>query len=268
MLKLVFVSQDDPFFIPEFFQEFIRLYDPGEIQITGVVIQAPLGKKSLGVLARQMLEFYGPWDFFRMGTCYAFRTALGFMAVRIFRGHLWGSFSLEHILRRNGWDIMPWRNVNDPEFIHMVKDTSVDLVISVAASQKFREELLSAPRFGCINIHNSRLPRNRGMLPNFWGLYRYDREPVSGMTVHKMNATLDDGPIILQDDLSLHPEESLHRLMRRAKRLNARLLLSALNLYKQGEPAYKPNDASQATYNSFPTKTDVRAFRAKGLKLV
>jgi methionyl-tRNA formyltransferase len=268
MLRLVFVTVDDPFYVCEFFREFGPAYDRQEVEVAGVVIQAPLGRKSRTTLARQMLDFYGWWDFLRVGFRYAGRAALGVLAVRVFRGHFWGSFSVEHIICRQGWKILPCGNVNDPEFIHVLGELKIDLVVSVAASQKFKEDLLSAPRYGCINIHNARLPKNRGMLPNFWALYHYDSEPTSGMTVHKMNATLDDGPILLQEELELDPRESLDHLIRRTKRLNARLLLAALALYRNGEPEYRPNRSSEATYNSFPNRQDVKAFRAKGLKLI
>jgi methionyl-tRNA formyltransferase len=106
------------------------------------------------------------------------------------------------------------------------------------------------------------------MLPNFWSLYQYDADPVSAMTVHKMNETLDDGAIVLQEELHLDPAESLEDLIVRTKRLDAHLVLKALALYKTGEPALLPNDRAQGSYNRFPTREDVSRFRAKGLRLL
>jgi methionyl-tRNA formyltransferase len=88
------------------------------------------------------------------------------------------------------------------------------------------------------------------------------------MTVHAMNDCLDDGPIVLQEELPLDPAESLDRLIARTKRLNARLVLKAIALYRHGTPPLSPNDRAHATYNAFPTRADVRRFRAKGLKLL
>lgn len=267
-MKILFITQDDPFYIPHFFREFFdHLKDP-DIRVHGVVIQAPLGKKSLRGLVKQMLAFYGPVDFTRVGVKYVAWKLLDRLAVRAFRGRFPGTFSLEHFLLRRGIPLVHSANVNSPEFVGLVKSEGIDLVVSVAASAKFREELLRAPRLGCINVHNSKLPANRGMLPNFWSLYRSDTHPVSGMTVHRMNETLDDGAIVLQEDLPLDPAESLDRLIVRTKKLNAHLILRALDLFKRGIAPSLPNDASKATYNTFPTREDVRRFREKGLKLL
>jgi methionyl-tRNA formyltransferase len=88
------------------------------------------------------------------------------------------------------------------------------------------------------------------------------------MTVFKMNEELDAGDIILQREVVLDPKESLEDLITRTKIANAQLILDAIRLYKNGVPKMIPNDESQATYFSFPTKDDVKRFREKGLKLV
>jgi methionyl-tRNA formyltransferase len=238
------------------------------IRIKGVVIQAPLGKKSLRALVSQMLGFYGWFDFLRMGVRFAVSKVMNKIAVKLFHGRFPGAFSVEHVLLKAGWPILHTRSVNTPEFREQIAPLQLDLIQSVAASQKFGAELLKAPRYGCINIHNAKLPLNRGMLPNFWSLYNTDREPVSGMTVHLMNEKLDDGPIVLQEEMRPNPAESLHALILRTKRLNAHLVLRALNLFVSGPPPMLPNDATKATYNTFPTREDVRNFKAKGLRLL
>ena len=106
------------------------------------------------------------------------------------------------------------------------------------------------------------------MLPNFWALYDADREPDSAMTVHKMNPKVDDGGIILQEKFSLDQKETLHKLILRTKRLNAHLILRTIQLFEHGEPGVQPNDASSASYHSFPSRADVKKFKAKGLRLV
>jgi methionyl-tRNA formyltransferase len=267
-LRIVFVTQEDPFYVPVFFRELENSYDRSRVAVVGVVIQATLGKRELTKLVRQMLDFYGPWDFLRMGFRYAANRVMNVMALGLFRGRFPGTFSLRHFFRKRGWSILPFENVNAPEFLRFVRAEGIDVVASVAASQKFKSDLLAAPRYGCINIHSAFLPRNRGMMPNFWSLYHSDREPLSAVTVHRMNEELDDGPILLQETFPLDPRESLDRLMRRTKVLSAHSLLKVLALYEKGEPPLMGNDRSRATYNSFPTRDDVRRFRQKGLKLL
>ena len=268
MLRVLFVTQDDPFYVPIFFREFISILDDQEIEISGVVIQTPLGKKSNLRLVREMWDFYGAIDFLKLGWKYAFFKVLNYIAVVLCKGRFPGTFSLKHLLMKKGWNIINTRNVNSEEFLNNIQSGQVSLIVSVAASQIFKSPLLSAPRYGCINIHNSRLPKNRGMLPNFWALYHYDAEPLSAMTVHKMNDELDGGQIILQEEFSLDPTQSLDQLIRKTKQMNAHLVLRAIQLFHHGEPTTMPNDASLATYNTFPKKADVDKFKAKGLKLL
>ena len=270
-LNVLFITQDDPFYVPQFFTEFVAICQGDaarDISIKGVVIQAPLGKKSLRALVAQMLAFYGWFDFLRMGFRFAFAKVMNKIAVKLFKGKFPGAFSVEHVLLRAGWPILHTRSVNTPEFREQIAPLKLDLIQSVAASQKFGADLLKATRYGCMNIHNAKLPLNRGMLPNFWSLYNSDKEPVSGMTVHLMNEKLDDGPIVLQEEITPDRSESLHDLILRTKRLNAHLVLRALNMFVKGAPPLLPNDASRATYNTFPTREDVKKFKAKGLRLL
>jgi methionyl-tRNA formyltransferase len=268
MIRLLIVTQDDPFYLPRFFETLIPLLDKEAVRIEGVVIQRPLGKRSLRGLIRQMWEFYGPTDFLRMGFRFVVKRLADAVALGVFRGRIPGAFSVRHVLLRQGWPILGQQDIHSKEILTLVRDRQIDLIVSVAASQKFRPEVLSAPRYGCINIHNARLPKNRGMLPNFWALYNYDREPMSAVTVHKMNEALDDGPIILQKEFELDHDESLHDLIIRTKRLSAMALSEVLGKYQAGEPPLFPNDAAEATYHSFPSGEDVSRFREKGLRLL
>jgi methionyl-tRNA formyltransferase len=267
-LNIIIVTQDDPLYVPYFFTEFAHIFHDDQIKLHGIVIQAPLGKKNLGALARQMYSFYGPKDFLRVGTRYAYGKVMNALAVRVFRGRFPGHFSLQHVFLKKKLPVLALDDVNSVAFVELLEELKIDLVVSVAASQKVKRATLETPRYGIINVHNAKLPKNRGMLPNFWSLYHYDREPMSAMTVHRMNEALDDGAIVLQEEFRLDPNRSLHDLIIETKKKNAHLVLKALQLYKEGPPPLRPNDRTQATYNTFPNKEDVKAFRAKGLRLL
>jgi methionyl-tRNA formyltransferase len=265
-LKILFVTQEDPFYVPQFFREFASVFDPQQVDVVGVIVQKTLGKRSFKELLVRLWRFYGPRDFILVGALYVIFTMLNTIAV-LFQGRFPGSFSVTHVALKARWKIIECPDVNAPSFIASVKHEGIDLMVSVAASQIFSDQLLSAPRLGCINVHNSLLPKNRGMMPNFWALSNIDSESVSGMTVHMMNEALDDGPIILQRPLPLDRNESLHHLMKRTKRLNAHLVIEALSIL-QGGVVLQPNNRSEATYNTFPNKEDVRRFRQKGLRVI
>lgn len=267
-LNIVIVTQDDPFYIPVFFEEFFRIFDESEIKLCGILVQVPLGKKSLIDLARQMLNFYGPAGFLYMGTRFVIHKALNFVAVQLCGGKFPGRFSVWHVLRKNNAQVLDFTSANSKAFRDFIEQEQIDLLVSIAASQRIKKETLNAPRYGCLNIHNARLPKNRGMLPNFWSLYHYDTEPVSAVTVHMMNEELDDGAIVMQREFALDPKETLDQLIIRTKRENASVILEAISKFKEGVPELLPNNADEATYNSFPTAADVANFRNKGLRLL
>ncbi len=266
-LNLVIITQDDPFGLPHFFNEFFKIFLDKDIKLHGVVIQAPLGKSNLLKLINQMYAFYGPHDFFLVGLRYVFYRTMALVAEKVMKGKLFGMYSVRHVLMRNKVSVFDVNDLNSRVFHEILQQYKVDLVLSVAASQKLKKETLGKPTYGVINIHNAKLPKNRGMLPNFWSLLHYDKDPISAMTVHKMNEELDDGDIILQEEFKLDPKQSLQNLIVSTKKQNAYLALKAISLFKTGPFPTKPNDKSQATYNTFPNRNDVRAFRAKGLKL-
>src|SRR5207245_9323950 len=87
-LKILFITQEDPFYVRLFFEEFLAHYPHGD-EIAGVVIAPIMGKKSLSRLVRQMYGFYGPFDFMRMGLRYVYyklmnRLGRGWRAARLY----------------------------------------------------------------------------------------------------------------------------------------------------------------------------------------
>jgi methionyl-tRNA formyltransferase len=266
-LKVVFVTQDDPFYIPQFFDNFNKINTDKEIDIFGVVIQKALGKKNLKDLVSQMYEFYGLFNFLRVGIKYVWYKVNNLIALKIFNGNYFGLFSVEYALKKHKWNILPYINVNSDAFIKFIQSNDISLIVSVGGSQKFKTPILNAPKYGCINIHNSKLPKNRGMLPTFWALLDYENDPTTAMTVFKMDENWDSGDIILQEEVALNPKESLEDLISRIKKMNARIILKAIQMHKNGLPTYHPNDDTKASYFSFPKTDDIKRFKEKGYKI-
>lgn len=262
LLSIGLVTQDDPFYVRIFFERFIRECECRE-EIKVVVIAPALGKKRFSALLRQMYAFYGPWDFLRVGLRYVLFKLAAKAPAWARRGRF---FSVEHVCRFYGVQVVHARDVNSPEFLAMLAPLNLDLIISVAAPQVFREKLIGLPRLGCINIHNSKLPKYRGMLPNFWQLYHGER--TVGTTIHRINAGIDDGEILLQTQTPVEPGESLHSLIRRTKDLGAHLMIDMVRRFRTGDVHAMPNSRDEATYYTFPTREDVVEFRRRGQRLI
>jgi methionyl-tRNA formyltransferase len=260
--RFIFVTQDDPFYVRCFFAEFFGIY-PDIEEIQAVVIQSPFGKKSTWGLARQMYKFYGPVDFLRMGMRYAKVKTLNKIATSN-SGAEW--LNLKRLCQAHSIKVILQDNIHQPDFLEMIRGLNLDLIVSVAAPSIFRSELIDIPRLGCINIHHAPLPRYRGMMPNFWQLYH--GEDSVGITIHNINPKIDEGKIILQKQIPVKPDESLDALIKRTKRLGAQYMIEAIDLVRNGKAEYKENRPEEGFYFSFPTRDDVRKFRAMGHRLL
>jgi methionyl-tRNA formyltransferase len=267
-LRVVFVTQEDPFYIPLFFREFFRLYrqrNPGETQpfisVRGVMVQRPLGNRTAKGLAKRIWRLYGTVGFAVMGARYVFRRLLRVL------GPL--SPTVNGAAARAGVPILTDfdGDANSTAFIEYLSRNEVDLVVSVSASQIFRESVLTTPRLGCINLHNAPLPHYRGMLPNFWQLYY--GEPRSVLTIHRMVADLDAGDILLQRETPIRDEMSLEDLMRTTKTESARALWELLNgMLSANGVTTRPLPATEGSYFSWPTREHARELRRRGRRLL
>lgn len=261
-LKILFITQDDPFYVRLFFEEFFARY-PRLQEIAGVVIARAMGKKSYTALARQMYRFYGPVDFVRMGTRYAVKKLSARIPGRFAKN---GGRTLGQLCGQYGVPVIHESRINAPDFLKTVKAMNVDLIVSVAAPVIFKEAIIRLPRYGCINIHHAPLPKYRGMMPNFWQMYHGERRV--GMTVHEINPKIDDGRIILQREVDIEPDESLDSLIKRTKRLGAHLVIDAIEAIRAGTVEYRENRAEEGSYFSFPTREDVREFKRRGKRIL
>lgn len=260
--NILMITQEDPFYVRIFFEEFLKKYGRVE-DIKGVVIAPTMGKKSFGKLLKQMYGFYGPFDFTRVGTKYVMLK----VAAALYKAlHLKDSGTIEGLCAGYGVPVMHSSNINSEAFLAEIGKLKLDLIVSVAAPQIFKAKLIALPSKGCVNIHNSKLPRYRGMLPNFWQMY--NGEKAVGTTVHYINAGVDDGEILVQKETPIDPGESLDSLIRKTKKYGATLMIEAIEAIRNGTARPRPNSKEEATYFTFPTKQEIVEFKRKGYRLL
>jgi methionyl-tRNA formyltransferase len=158
------------------------------------------------------------------------------------------------------------RSVNQPEYVKQIRVIAPDVIVSVAAPEIFKPELLGIPRLGCINLHSGRLPAYRGMMPTFWQMLR--GEPAITITVHRMAEKLDAGDVLATRLFAIKRSDSLDRIIKGTKCEGARLLIGVLRDLQAGRAQSTPLDMKQASYFSFPKREDVREFRKRGHRLL
>jgi len=266
-MNIVIVTQEDPFYIPLFFEEFMKIYKERSVKddicLKGVVIQEPIGQKSMINLAKKMLGLYGARDFIKQGIRYATNKVETIMYLKNLKQKC---FSIEYFARNMGTSTLQYKDVNSEVFINFLKENKIDLIVSVSASQIFKKQVMDTPRYGCINIHNAPLPKYRGMLPNFWQMY-YDEE-FSVTTIHKMVEELDRGDILNQVRTKINEQMTLDELIRITKKQSAHSLWDVLVQFTCNTIKYHPIPNIKGSYHTFPTKEDVRKFKAKGKKVI
>jgi methionyl-tRNA formyltransferase len=250
-LRILFVTEDDPLYVIRFFDVFFAECPHEEFEICGVTIERAF-HETMWKTMRRLQGFYGFWGFFRLG--------LRFMQAGL-RGR-----SIESLAVSAGIPVLAARSVNRPEYIARVRAIAPDIIVSVAAPEIFKAELLGVPRLGCINIHSGRLPTYRGMMPTFWQMQR--GEPAVTITVHRMAEKLDAGDVLATQAFDIKARDTLDRVIKGTKREGARLIIRVLRDLRAGRVQPRPLDMQQANYFSFPTREDVREFRKCGHRLL
>ncbi len=125
-----------------------------------------------------------------------------------------------------------------------------DAICVACFSRKLPPALLRLPRLGCLNVHPSLLPDNRGPEPLFWTFQRGDQQ--TGVTIHLMNEGLDTGPMVLRERTPIPDGISESELERYLAQRGAILLASAVRVLAEGKIEPMPQDETRATGYSFP----------------
>lgn len=136
--------------------------------------------------------------------------------------------------------------VRERESLEEIQSFGPDIIVVAAFGQILPRELLDMPKFGCINVHASLLPKYRGAAPIQRAIM--DGESRTGVTIMKMEEGLDTGDMILKRALAIEPKETGGSLFDRLSAVGAKLCVEALSLIEEGKAVYEKQDDSQSTY--------------------
>ena len=127
-----------------------------------------------------------------------------------------------------------------------IKKIAPDAIIVIAYGQIIPPDILAIPKYGCLNLHASLLPKHRGASPIQSAIAAGDK--TSGVTLMKMDSGLDTGPIIAQTKLNIATDETGESLHDKLARLSAKTLLQYLPGYLTDKLTPQPQAENQATY--------------------
>lgn len=147
------------------------------------------------------------------------------------------------------------RSLRDPAVVSTIADDRPDVIVVAAFGALLPPDVLAIPRFGCVNVHASLLPRWRGAAPIARAILAGD--VVTGISIMRMEEGLDTGPVCAQATTDVD-EKYLDELTAELAALGADLLATCLERLRRGECTWVPQDERHATYAPKIEADDVR----------
>lgn len=145
-----------------------------------------------------------------------------------------------------GLEVFQPKNVSSKESINKLREINPDFIVVAAYGQILSKEVLSIPKYGCINIHASLLSKYRGAAPINWVIINGERE--TGVTTMKMDSGIDTGDILLQESIEIGTEDDSATIYEKLSNLGGELIVKTLDGIKNNTLIPKKQDQSKATY--------------------
>lgn len=147
----------------------------------------------------------------------------------------------EYALEKGLKVYQPEKIKKNEEFINEIKSSTPDLIVVVAYGKILPKEILEIPKYGCINVHASLLPKYRGAAPIQWTVLNGDK--VTGITTMYMDIGMDTGDIILTKETGIGEDETTGELWDRLSKIGGELLIETVKQIEQGiAPRTKQGD--------------------------
>lgn len=136
--------------------------------------------------------------------------------------------------------------VRDEEFVKILKDINPEVMVVVAFGQIVSKEILDIPKYGCINIHASLLPKYRGSAPIQWAIINGDDK--TGVTTMQMNEGIDTGDILEVSEIKIDRKETGGSLFDKLSEVGAKLIVQTLENVEKGTITPIKQNEDEASY--------------------
>lgn len=257
-MRVLVITEEDEFYLPIAIDYLLENSRESILEV--VCARNPLTPNKL----KAARKFYGAFGLYPV-LSHGFRLAeakfLDIFCRLKFSGRY---YSVKNVCRKYNVPYSHCDNINSPHFLDHCRDLNVELIASVSPTQIFKEDLINLPKYGCINIHTAKLPKYRGLYPTYWAMAC--GEKTIGISIHYIEEGIDTGRIILQDEVEIPSETTLHRMLTTTKLKGAELLVESIG--KIGSNTAEPFYAEgKGTYFSFPTFESYQKFKRLCYKL-
>ena len=138
------------------------------------------------------------------------------------------------------------QKVKTPEFVELLHELQPELIVVAAFGQFLSKEILELPKYGCINVHASLLPKYRGAAPIQYAIIKGEKE--SGVTIMQMDIGMDTGAMLDKIVVPIEENTTMGELHDALREQGAALLLEVIDKIATGTAVAEPQDNEQATY--------------------
>lgn len=250
-MNIVIITQDEPFYMSENIEYLISIL-PAHSRIVGCVLSdaSPFGKKeSFFEKALKTYRIFGVRFFVYYSTKFLLKKLNKRKQIRkILEHHEIAEIKLK-------------KSINSFESVELIKSYNPDILVSILGNEIFKKPIIELAPKGCLNLHTALLPNYRGLIPSFWVLLH--DEKYTGVSVFFVDEGIDSGPIVEQKRI-LIGDMSQEELIKVTKRMGMEAIAKAVDNIEKGKVKLIKNDSSKKSYYSFPTKNDIKKFRAAG----
>ena len=146
----------------------------------------------------------------------------------------------------------PDRLKKDQQVLEQLANLNADVFVVVAYGQILSQKILNMPKYGCINVHGSLLPKYRGAAPIQWAIA--NGESLTGITTMQMDIGIDTGAMLLKTELEILPEDNTNTLSTKLANLGADLLIETLRRLDTIKP--EPQDDALSCYSPMIGRED------------
>jgi len=252
-LRLVIITQNDSFFIPESLDYLIQNLKKEDEVVAAIVSDvSPFGKKEI-LFAKALKTF----------KIFGLKFFLFYSLKFIIHKYILRRSVIGTLYKRKIKIIELTSSINSEESLELIRKFNPDLLLSIASNEIFKEQLFNLAKFGCLNLHTGMLPEYRGLMPSFWAMK--NNEKYIGVSVFMVDEGIDSGPILVQTKLEIG-NLTQDALIKLTKKIGMNCILEAIELIRTQEYEVIENSDGASSYYSFPKKVDVVQFRKSGKK--
>lgn len=178
------------------------------------------------------------------------------------RGHKMMPCAVKEYALSKGLSVHSFKRIRKKMGMEFLRSIDFNVMVTAAFGQILTQEILDIPKYGCINVHGSLLPKYRGPAPIQWSIINGETE--TGITTMKTERGVDTGDILLQEKTKIDPDETAGELFERLSKMGGGILVKTLKGIKDGTISPIPQNHDEATHFPMFTKEDGKLdFRKK-----